>query len=141
MAFIRKQGKTKLMWLPMTITNAVGVDHLVAFSSGRLIEAASSTASYSIVGVLRHAITSASDEYTTAADVEVEVPVEKNVVWEADVTSGLVVADVGLYVDLTDGDHINRGATTYDIATCVKVISTTKGWFILNIGADAKEKA
>jgi hypothetical protein len=69
------------------------------------------------------------------------VPVEKNVVWEANVTSGLVAADVGLYQDLTDGATVNRAATSLDIVQCVKVISTTKGLFILNIGSDARAKA
>jgi len=73
-------------------------------------------------------------DYAVARSVPVEVPVEKNVIWEAPVTSGLVAADVGLLVDLTDAATINRGASTYDAAEVVKVISSTKGHFILNLG-------
>ena len=63
-----------------------------------------------------------------------EVPVETNVVWEGAVTSGLVAADIGLFQDLTDGSTVNRAASTYDAVQCVKVLSTTKGHFILNLG-------
>ncbi len=137
----RAQGKTKLMFLPMTASTAVSGGTLMTFSSGKLIAATSTTAGHEIIGVLRHTIAATDSDYATDARlVEVEVPVEKNVVWEIDVTSGLVAADVGTYDDLTDGATVNRGASTYDIAYCVKVISSTKGQFILNIGPDADAK-
>lgn len=132
--FIRKQGKTKLMWLPVTVSTALSKGALVAWSSGYLIAATSTTAPTSIVGVIRHAIASSDSDYATARLVEVEVPVEANVVWEADVTSGLVAADRGLFQDLTNSLTVNRGASSYDVVQCVKVISTTKGHFILNLG-------
>jgi hypothetical protein len=132
--FRRVQGKTKFMWLPVTASTTFSEGGLVAWSSGKLIEATSTTAPTDIVGVIRHAITASDDDYATGRLVEVEVPVEANVVWEADVTSGLVAADRGLYQDLTDNLTVNRAASTYDVVQCVKVISTTKGHFILNIG-------
>lgn len=140
MAFIRKRGKTKLMWLPMTVSTAVSVNSLVSFSSGRLIAATTTTAGNVIAGVIRHAIVSTDSDYATTRDVEVEVDVEKRVVWEADVTATLVVADVGLYCDLTDASTVNRGATTYDIVQVIGFISTTKGLVHLNIGPDAIAK-
>lgn len=132
--FLRKQGKTKWMWLPVTVSTAFSKGALVAWSSGYLIPVTSTTAPSTHVGVIRHAITSSDSDYATARLVEVEVPVEANVVWEAAVTSGLVVADRGLFQDLTDSVTVNRGASSYDAVQCVKVISTTKGWFILNLG-------
>jgi len=129
------------MWLPVTASTAIGAGALVAWSSGKLIAATSTTASSDIAGVLLKAITSSDSDYASERLVAVEVPAEKYVVWEADVTSGLVAADRGLYQDLTDSVTVNRGASTYDIVQCVKVISTTKGWFILNIGPDARAKA
>lgn len=128
------------MWLPVTASTAIAAGALVAFSSGKLIAATSTTAGSAIAGVLRKAIAATDSDYASERLVAVEVPVEKNVVWEADVTSGLVAADIGLYQDLTDSVTVNRGASTYDIAQCVKVISTTKGLFYLNIGADAIAK-
>ncbi len=139
--FVRKQGKTKFMWLPVTPSTAISKGALVAFSGGKLIPATSTTACSDIVGVIRHDIAATDSDYASDRLVEVEVPVEKNVVWEADVTSGLVAADIGLYQDLTDSLTVNRASSTYDIVQCVKVISTTKGLFILNIGADARAKA
>lgn len=132
--FTRKQGRTKIMWLPVTVSTALSKGALVAFSSGYLIAATSTTAPTSIIGVLKKAIASTDSDYATARLVAVEVPIENNVVWEADVTSGLVAADIGLFQDLTNSLTVNRAASSYDVVQCVKVISTTKGWFILNIG-------
>lgn len=132
--FVRKEGRTKLMWLPVTPSTEISEGALVAWSSGKLIAATSTTAPTSIVGVIRHTISSSDSDYADDRLVEVEVPIENNVVWEADVTSGLVAADVGLYQDLTNSLNVNRGASSYDVVQCVGVISSTKGLFILNIG-------
>lgn len=139
--FLRHKGKTKFVWLPVTASTALSKGALVAFSSGKLIAATTTTAGSDIAGVIRHAIASTDDDYATERLVEVEVPVEKNVVWEGDVTSGLVAADIGLYQDLTSSTHVNRAGSVYDIVQCVKVLSTTKGLFYLNIGVDARAKA
>jgi len=144
--FIRKQGKTKIMHLPVAASaGAMAAGSLVAFESGTLVLATNTTESYYIVGVLRKAVTTADSDYATARLLSVEVPVEKNVVWEGDVKIGTLVAgSVGLYFDLTtadDGSGIDQSASVLDIALCVKYISASKGWFILNIGAEGKVKA
>jgi len=139
--FIRHKGKTKFVWLPVTASTVLSKGALVAFSGGKLIAATSLTAGSDIVGVIRHAIAATDSDYATERLVEVEVPVEKNAWWEGDVTSGLVAADIGLYQDLTSSTHVNRAATTYDIVQCMRVLSTTKGYFLLNIGVDARAKA
>lgn len=146
MAFIRKSGKTKIMWLPVAASaGAVTNGALVAFSSWVIIPATNTTAGYSIAGVIRKAITTSDSDYATARLVPVEVPVEKNVVWEAPVAVGtLATTSVGAYFDLTtadDGTGVDQSASTYDIVQCVKYLSTSKGHFILNIGADAIAKA
>jgi hypothetical protein len=132
--FIRKKGKTKFMWLPVTVSTTFSEGGLVAWDSGYIIEVTSTSAVSTHVGVIRHAITASDDDYATARAIEVEVPVENNVVWEGDVTATLVVADRGLYCDLTNNLTVNRGASTYDAVQCVGYISTTKGEFILNLG-------
>lgn len=134
MAFRRKQGRTKLMRLPVTTSTAFTAGALVAFASGLLIPATSTSEPKNIVGVIRHTIASTDSDYATARLVEVEVPIENFVVWEADVTSGLVAADIGLFQDLTDSLNVNRAASALDVAQCVGVITTTRGLFILNIG-------
>lgn len=137
MAFRRVQGKTKLMKLPVTTSTAFTAGALVQFSSGLLIPATATSEPYQIPGVIRKTIASTDSDYATARLVEVEVPVEKNVVWEFDVTSGLVAADIGLHCDLTNSLTVNRAASSLDIVNITKVLSTTKGQGILNIGAGA----
>ena len=135
--FIKKRGKTKFMWLPVTVSTTFSEGGLVSWSSGYLIETTNTAAGLSAVGVIRHAITATDDDYATARAVEVEVPVEKNVEWEADVTATLIVADRGLLCDLTDNLTVNRGASTYDIVQVTRFISTTKADVILNIGIES----
>ena len=137
MAFKRKQGKTKIMYLQVTASTVMSEGALTAWSSGKLIAATSTTAPTSIAGVIVRAITAADDDYASERLVAVQVPVEKHVVWEAAVTSGLVAADRGVYQDITNSTTINRGASSYDVVQCVRVISTTLGEFILNTGAEA----
>jgi hypothetical protein len=132
MAFKVKAGKTKDIYLPVTPSTALSKDSIVTFTSGKLVAATAGTTLQNIVGVLVRAIVSTDTDYASDRLVAVRVPVEPNTVWEADVTSGLVAADVGLFVDLTDASTINRGASSIDVGYCVGVISSTKGLF--NIG-------
>ena len=137
MSFIKHEGKTKNIKLPVTVSTAIAARSLVALSSGQLIAATSTTARESIVGVLVKAIASTDSDFATERLVDVEVPVEKSVIYEAAVTSGLVAADVGLFQDLTDAATVNRAASTYDVVQCVRVLSTTKGLFLVKFGEGA----
>lgn len=132
--FLRYRGKTVTRWLPVTTSTAFSKGAIVGWSSGLLIPATSSTAAKTHVGVIKKAIASTDADYATARLVPVEVPLDKMVEWVADVTSGLVAADIGLWVDLTDSLTINRGASSVDAAQVRGVISTTKGIVILNLG-------
>ena len=134
MSFIRHKGKTKTIQVPVTVSTVFTAGDIVSYASGEIIRATSSTTALSHVGVIRQTIVSTDDDYATARLVSVEVPVEKNVEWLADVTSGLVAADVGLLVDLTDAGTIDRSASTIDAAQVRAVISTTQGIFVLNLG-------
>jgi len=134
------------MHLPVAASaGAMAEGSLVAFSSGTLVLATNAVESYYIVGVLRKAVTTDDSDYATARLLPVEVPIEKFVVWEADVKVGTLEAgSVGLYFDLTtadDGSGIDQSASALDIALCVKYISASKGLFILNIGPEGKVKA
>jgi len=134
MAFTRYRGKTKTEWLPVTASTAITKGDIVSWSSGKLIAATSGTTALSHAGVIKKTIAATDDDYADERLVPVEVPVEKNVEWKAPVTSGLVAADVGLLVDLTDANTIDRSASTIDAAQVKSVISTTEGTFILNLG-------
>ena len=146
MAFIRKRGKTKMMYFGSTASQAIGKGACVALSSGRLIPAKNDDDPSTIVGVIPAAITSASAAYATAGTpVAVEVPVEKNVVWEADLnaTGGasypLTTTDQGTYMDLYTDDsglYVDTNVSTLDTVFCTGYINTLKGEFILNIGPD-----
>lgn len=129
--FIRYKGKTKFVWMPVTPSTAITAGALVTFSSGKLIAATSSTPAVDIAGVIRHTIASTDTDYASDRLVEVEVPLEKNVVYTADVTSGLVATDLGLEVDLTDSLNVNRAATSVKVVKCVGRISATKGRFYI----------
>lgn len=151
MAFIRKKGKTKMMYFGSTASQAIGAGAVVALSSGRLIPAANDTDNGTIVGVIPQAITSASTAYATAGTpVAVEVPVEMNVVWEADInaTTGatypLTTTSQGLYMDLCTADtglDIDKNVSTKDVCFCTGYISGLKGEFVLNIGPTSHTNA
>ena len=134
MAFTRKQGKTKVMYLPVTTSTAMTKGAVVRWSSGLIDLVTSSSAPSTHVGVIAKTIASTDSDYATSRLVPVEVPCDNNVTWEADVTATLVTTDLGLFVDFTDSSTLNRGASTYDVAQPVRFISTTKCWCILNLG-------
>ena len=128
------RGKTKTIWLPMTVSTVLTKDSLVALSSGQLVAATSSSAANTHIGVTPKAIVATDANYAVARTHPVIVPMETNVEWLADTTATAVVADVGLWVDLTDSATINRGASTYDVAQVRRFVSTTQLVVKLNLG-------
>jgi len=130
--FERNRGKTKFMFLPVTVSTALSINSLLRWASGEVLAAVAGTAADDIIGILRHAIVSTDADFATARLVEVEVPVEKNVEYRF-VTSGLVAADLGTDVDLTDSVTVNRAATAVGVVRVVKRISATAGIGLLRI--------
>ena len=149
MALVKKRGKTKFMYWPLQASSGVYAlaGTLMAMSSGYLIIATSTSNGYDMVGVLRHTIATTDDDYAKARMIEIETPVELAVEWEADISGTLVLADVGLYCDITTANGtttttaVNRDASTYDIAQISGFISASKARVILNIGTLARLKA
>ena len=139
--FKRVQGKTKFMYFPVTTSTAFSAGDLVAINVGHnlLIEATATTAGNVIVGVIRHTIAATDDDYATAREVEVEVPVEKNVIWSCDTvgTGTAAAADVGTYADIDGGGEIDVDNSTYDIFFVTKIVSQTDVRGILNIGPES----
>ena len=140
----RHKGKTKFVYLPWTIAQVVEEGGLVALSSGQLIPYVNDGAAASAIGVIRHAVTSATDVYTTQGNVEVEVPVEMNVEWiiDVDAVAALVLTDIGSFFDVsvvagTLSSAVDTSQSADDVFQCVGFISATKGVFILNIGLGA----
>lgn len=145
--FTKVKGKTKYMWYPVTTGTAFSEGDLMALNVGSnvLIEATATTAGNIMVGVLRHTVTSSDADYNTARSVEVEVPVDKNVIWSCDTagTGTPAAADVGTYADLDGGGEIDVNASSYDIFFITEIVtsSTTAGAAdvrgILNIGPES----
>jgi hypothetical protein len=133
MAFQVIAGKTKEVQLPVTPSTAITAGTLLTFSGGKLVAAAAATAAVNIVGILKATIAATDDDYASDRLVSVIVPVEKHVLYEADVTSGLVATDIGGEFDLTDGATVDRSASSVDVVKAVKVISSTKGHFFVKI--------
>jgi hypothetical protein len=133
MAFYAIAGRTKEIQLPVTPSTAISEGALVTFSGGKLVAAGAATAAVNIVGILKKAILASDADYATDRLVSVLVPVEKHVLYEADVTSGLVAGDVGGEFDLTSSTHVDRSASAVDVVKCLGVISSTKGLFLVKI--------
>lgn len=131
MSVLLKKGKVKFVYLPVTTSTAFTKDTFVSFVSGLLTVATSSTAIADLIGVIRHTIASTDSDYATARSIEVEVPVERYVEYDIDVTSGLVAADILKEVDLTDAATVNRGASSIKIVRPTAVYSATKGRFFV----------
>jgi hypothetical protein len=124
------KGRTKIMWLTAATSQAFSINSLVYWNgSGALIPADSTSGDH--VGFILKAITSASPEYTTASLVPVEVPADKQCVFEATAAS-LTAAKVGTTMDLTDAVTVNGAANSKNVVTLVKYLSATKGQFVLN---------
>lgn len=136
MAFRRVAGKTKFMWFPVTVSTALSNGSLVELTSGQ-IAACDADETTAIAGVLRHAIAATDADYATAREVEVEVPVEKHVVWEADATAATFVAsDVGTEYGNSDALLIDRTETSAKCFLLTKVITASKiqGFLKINLG-------
>lgn len=133
MAFYAIAGKTKEVQLPVTPSTAIAEGALLTFTTGKLVAAGAATAAVDIVGILKKAIVATDTDYASDRLVSVLVPTEKFVVFEADVTSGLVATDIGGEFDLTSSTHVNRGASSVDVVKCVGVISSTKGQFFVKL--------
>jgi hypothetical protein len=130
--FIRNRGKVKFMYLPVTPSTTLAANSLVTWSSGKLVAAGAATAADNIVGVLEGAIAATDDNYADERLVAVEVPVEKNVEYQFD-TTGLVAADLGNDVDLTDAVTVNRAATAIGVVRVIKRLSATEGIGLIRI--------
>lgn len=134
MATKRYQGKTKVMFLPVTTSTAFTIDTLVTWSSGLLVSATSSTTAVLLAGVIRKKIASTDTDYATARLVPVEVPVEKFVVWKQDFTTTLVAGDLGAECDLTDSGNANRGASSVKVVIPTAVLSAVSGLAFIKFG-------
>jgi len=138
--FTRVQGKTKFMWYPMTTSTVAADGALMVMNVGsNIITPYTAGDDNSItLGVLRHAIAATDADYAVARNVEVEVPVEKNVVWKCNSvgTGTAAAADVGTYADLDDSVSIDVDNSADDMFFITQYISQTDVRGIFNIGPE-----
>ena len=125
MAGVRKfRGKTKFVYLPMTESLALAKDSLVEMTSGKVAAADSSEEGAEVRGVLRHTIASTDSDYAAARLVEVEVPVERHVVWEFYDQTGFTASDIGIEYGLTSSTALDQTNTTNDVFLVTEVLGT-----------------
>lgn len=133
MAFKLFKGRTETRWLPVTTSTTFTAGDIVAWASGLLIKATTTSAAKTHVGVIKKTIASTDADYATARLVPVEVPMGKMVEWRSTGTA-LVATENGLWMDLTAAGAVDRAGSTYDAVQQKSILSSTEGIFILNLG-------
>ena len=114
MAFKHVKGKTRIEWLPVTVSTVLAQDSLVEWTSGYL--AAADDNDTDIAGVLVKAIAATDADYATARLVGVRIPVERHVVWEADTADTYVQAThAGVECGIVDASNLDLDDTTNDV--------------------------
>jgi hypothetical protein len=126
MAFRLVKGKTKEVYLPVTPSTVLAAGALVTFTGGKLVAATAVTTAANIAGVLKGAIAATDKDYAINRRVAVQVPTEKNVIWEF-TTTGLLAADIGTDVDLANSVTVDRSASAIGVVRPIARISATKG--------------
>lgn len=134
MAFKLIKGKTKIEWLPVTVSTALSADSLVEFTSGYIAAADDNEAAADIRGVLIKAIAATDPDYATARKVAVRVPIEKHVVWEADTADTFVQATHGgVECGIVDSTNVDLDDTTNDAFLVVSGSGTkVRGYLKIN---------
>lgn len=143
MSFYPIDGEWKVKYFRKKASTAFAAGELVAFetngTAGDPIEPADAS-DENIIGICARTVTSASSDYADNTRIPVLIPSGPDSEMEGAVTSGLVVADEGLLVDLTSSVAVNRAASSIDALMCTRFLSSTKGRFIINRPAWPREE-
>jgi len=125
MAFKVYRGKVKQEWYPVTVSTALTKDTAVEWTSGFI--AAADDNDTVVAGVINKTIASTDDDYATARKVAVLVPMQPNVVWEADATGFTVGGtDEGVEYGISGAGTVDQTDTTNDVFLVTEVLSATK---------------
>jgi len=124
MSFRKVSGKTKNVYLPVTPSTVLSARSIVTLTSGKLVAAVAGTLAPNLAGVIVKEITATDADYADERLVAVEVPFEKNVVYEYPVVAG-VAADIGVDVDLLNASTVDRSASAIGVVRATKVLSAT----------------
>lgn len=137
MAFRWKKGRTKLRHLIKTASTKMTKGDIVVLSSGKITPAISTNTKF--VGVIDEDVKSTDADYASTTTKAVRVPCDPNVEWEADVTGSLATTSVGAAFDLSNARTVNKAGSTYDVVTCKRYKSTSKGIFTINAIEDGQD--
>lgn len=134
MSFKKIKGKTKFEWLPVTPSLALVAGTVVEFTSGKLAAADDNEAAADIRGVLVKTIATTDADYATDRLVQVMVPVEKHVVWEADTADTYVQAThCGVECGIIDSANVDLDDTTNDAFLVISGSGTkVRGYLKIN---------
>ena len=133
MSITIESGKWTARWLPKKVSTAFSANSLVSADDGYATPADSTTgaADEPVAGVYPGpAITSASSNYATTAEIMIMVPIGPATI-RATVTGTFAATNVGDGFDMSDSVTVNAAANTYKTVTCVKYVSTTEGIFMI----------
>lgn len=137
MSFYPINGEWDVKYFRKKASTAFTANNLVAFetngTAGDPIEPADSSDTQ-ILGIGIKTVASTDSDYASNTRIPVLIPRSKTSEMECDTVAGtMVVTDEGLEVDLTDAASANRAASSIDVLTATRFISTTKGRFIINL--------
>lgn len=129
------KGRTVIREYPRTASTTFTKNSLAYWSSGGVLPADSTSGDH--IGICLESVASTDSDFATAAvPIQIECPVDKQCELEADVTGTLVTTSVGVTYDLSTALVVNQGATSKNVVTCTKFITSTKGRFVLNATYD-----
>lgn len=125
-------GKVNIVHMAVTPSTVFTNGALVTLSSGKLIPATSTTPKRNIAGVIAIEVLATDSDYALDRRVPVFVPAEPGVLWEHG-TTGLSTSNEGSFYDITSSTSVNLASSTYNVLKCVRVLSSTVGYFELMI--------
>jgi len=129
-------GRWGIVYYRKKASTAFTANNFVAFetdgAAGDPIEPADASDT-TLLGIGLKPVASTDSDYADNTRIPVAVPLDKEAELECDDVDGtMVIADEGLKVDLTNAESVDRAASTTDVLTATRFISTTKGRFTIN---------
>jgi len=137
MSFYPHSGEWDLKYPRKVASTAFTANNLVACetngTAGDPVEPADASDTI-IVGIGMKTVASTDSDYASNTRIPVLVPRNKASKMKCDDVDGtLVVADEGLFVDITNAESANRAASSTDVLLVEQYISATVGVFSINL--------
>lgn len=124
------RGPVQVKWLKKKASTAMSANTFASFSAAGLVTPATAT-STEIIGLLLRTITSADDDYASTTDVPVLVPDEDTVFEASGEAHSCTEAMNGEFVDISDANTINGGASSLEVVKVQKYIDANTVLFTI----------